>query len=38
MAGAVLALVSEEGVTIKDEGYVAKSFPNFFTHLESLMR
>ncbi len=37
MAGAVAALVSEEGVDILDEGCVAKSYPRFFETLEGLM-
>lgn len=36
MAGAVAALRSEKGVQIKDEGCVSKSYPGFFTDLESL--
>jgi 3-phosphoshikimate 1-carboxyvinyltransferase len=36
MAGAVAALNSESGVTIKDEKCVSKSYPGFFEDLESL--
>jgi 3-phosphoshikimate 1-carboxyvinyltransferase len=37
MAGAVAALVSENGVSISHGGCVAKSYPRFFTDLDGLM-
>jgi 3-phosphoshikimate 1-carboxyvinyltransferase len=38
MAGAIAGLNSELGVTIKDEHCVNKSYPNFFSELERLMK
>ena len=36
MAGAVAALLSDEGVAIEEDGCVAKSYPDFFRDLETL--
>jgi len=38
MAGAVVALRSRQGALIEGEGCVAKSYPEFFEHLQQLQR